>query len=510
MGVTMSLLGVALGAAGCKALVISLEGQTLAEAYREHVPTAGASSEGEPDAERVWAATREAITEVAARSKADPIRALSISAPAEALALLSPEGRIINYGGLQSAQRSLTCPQAVERALGSERLFEITGSLPASGGTLARLCWLREQKPALLETAGRFLFWNGLIAYLLGGASTCDYSLASRTLLFDLRQREWSAEILQAAGLPALKLPELAPAGTGLGTVSAPVARELGLPAGVRLILGGYDLACGALGLGVIAGGQAMCLLGNYLSMLPAFNAIPLTSLLFGQGLDMAHHVVPEAFVSVLYTQSGGAVLRWFAETLVPGEKREAQRRGASIYSELLAEMPPEPTRLLALPFFAPPGPPRLGECFTGGILGLQVTSTRGECIKALLEGMLYFLAEGQERLAKAGIGIQTYRTGGGGARSDAWLQLLADIMDRPVERPVITDPAALGAALIAGVGSGAYAHFEEAVAATVKVARRFEPRPRWVALYRAQLERYRRLLPLLEEITGRCFSSPI
>ena len=499
-------MGIALGAAGCKALVISLEGQPLAEAYREYGPATGASQDGEPDAERVWAAARECIAEVAARSKGDPIRALSISSPAEAVAFLSPEGRIIGHGGLQSAQRSFICPQAVEQALGAERLFEITGNLPASGGTLARLCWLREYKPALLETAGRFLFWNGLVAYLLGGASTCDYSLASRTLLFDMRQREWSADILRASGLPALKLPELAPAGTALGTVSTPVARALGLPAGARLILGGYDLACGALGLGVISGGQAMCLLGSYLSMVPAFNAIPLTSLLFGQGLDMAHHVVPEVFVSVLYTQSGGAVLRWFAETLVPGEKREAQRRGASIYTELLAEMPPEPTRLVALPFFAPPGPPRLGECFTGGILGLQVTSSRGECIKALLEGMLYFLAEGQERLAKAGIGVQRYRAGGGGARSDAWLQLLADIMDRPVERTAVNDPAPLGAALIAGVGSEAYANFEEAVAATVKVVRRFEPRPRWVALYRDQLERYRRLLPLLQEIAGRCF----
>jgi len=496
----MSLLGIDVGTSGARALAISIEGRPLAEASREYSLAPAASGAYELDSERVWAAIREVIAEVAARTKQDPIHALSVTSMGEVIVPLSADGRILSQGILSTDQCGSHCARAVEQKLGRERLFEITGSLPGSTGSLSKLCWLRDNKPALFEGAWRFVLWSGLVSYLLGGASTCDYSLASRTLLFDLAQKRWSSEVLHASGLLPLKLPDLAPAGTSVGIVSAPLARELGLPAGVRIILGGYDLSCSALGLGVVEGGMAMYLLGNSIFMLPTFNAIPLTSLMLSQGLDMACHVLPGAFVSVLYNQSGGAVLRWFADTLVPLEKREVQKRGLSVYTELLAEMPEEPTELMVLPYFAQAGPPHLGDRVPGGVLGLLTSTTRGELIKALLEGVTYHFAEGQERLQRAGISIKGYRAAGGGARSDRWLQLSADILGTPIERPQVGDPAMMGAAMVAGVGSGAYASFEEAVKMLVRVERRFEPHPQRSALYRAQMERYQKMISALRE----------
>ncbi len=495
----MSLLGIDVGANSVRALAISVEGRPLAEASREYAPVPSASGAYELDSERIWAAIRELIAEVAANTRQDPIRALSVASMGEVIVPLSADGRILSSSILSADQRGSHCVRAVEQKLGRERLYEITGSLPGSLGTLAKLCWLRDNKPTLFEGAWRFVFWSGLVSYLLGGASTCDYSLASRSLLFDLAQKRWSSEVLHASGLVPLKLPDLAPAGTPLGVVSAPLARELGLPANVRIILGGYDLSCSALGLGVVEGGMAMYLLGSTIFMLPAFNAIPLTSLMLSQGLDMACHVVPGVFVSVLYNQSGGAMLKWFADNLVPLEKREAQRRGLNIYTELLAEMPEEPTELIALPYFAPSGPPRLGDQVPGGIVGLRTSTTRGELIRGLLEGMTYHFAEGQERLQKAGIGIKVYRAAGRGARSDRWLQLSADILGTPVERTQVSDPATLGAAMVAGIGCGAYAGFEEAARALIRVERRFEPHPQRSARYRARLERYRQVLAALQ-----------
>jgi len=493
----MSLLGIDVGTGAARALVISVGGRPLAEASREYAPGA-ASGAYELDSERVWAAIREMVAEVAARTKQDPIHALSVASMGEVVVPLSSEGRILSQSILSADQRGSQCARAVEQKLGRERLYEITGSLPGSSGSLSKLCWLRDNKPALFQGAWRFVLWSGLVSYLLGGASTCDYSLASRTLLFDLAQKRWSTEVLHASGLLPLKLPDLAPAGTAVGTISASLARELGLPTNVRIILGGYDLACSALGLGVIESGTAMYLLGTTAFMVPTFDAIPLTSLMLGQGLDMACHVSPGALVSVLYNQSGGAMLRWFVDTLVPLERREVQRRGLSIYTELLAEMPEEPTDLVALPYLAQAGPPHLGERVPGGLLGLQTTTGRGEVIRALLEGLTYHFADGQERLQKVGISIKGYRAAGGGARSDRWLQLSADILGVPIERPQVGDPATMGAAMVAGVGSGAYANFEEAVTAVVKVERRFEPHPRRAALYRERLERYRQMISML------------
>jgi xylulokinase len=497
----MSLLGIDVGTTGCRAMAISLEGARLAEAFREYSPVAPASGVCELDSERVWAAIREVIAEVAGRAKQDPIRALSVASMGEVVVPLAVERRILGPSILSSDQRGAQCVRTVEQRLGRERLFQVTGSLPGSSGSLGKLCWMRDSKPQLFEGTWRFVLWNGLVSYLLGGASTCDYSLASRTLLFDLDQKRWSNEVLHASGLSPLKLPELAPAGTPVGTVDAHAARELGLPPGVRIILGGYDLCCSALGMGVIGGGMAMYLMGSFFSMVPTFNAIPLTSLMLSEGLDMGCHVVPGAFVSVLYNQSGGAVLRWFADTVVPLEKREVQKRGLSIYTELLAEMPEEPTDLIGLPHFAPAGPPHLGERLPGGVLGLLSATSRGELIKGLLEGTTYFFADGVERLRKAGISIKGCRVAGGGARSDRWLQLSADILGLPLERVPISDPAMVGAAMLAGVGSGAYAGFEQAATVVVKVEQRFEPQAHRVAFYRTQLERYRELVSLLREL---------
>ena len=234
--------------------------------------------------------------------------------------------------------------------------------------------------------------------------------------------------------------------------------------------------------------------------MMPTFHAIPLRNMMLANGLNMAHHVVPGLFVSFFYNRSGGRVLRWFRETLAPLETREVQKRGASIYTTLLAEMPEEPTRLMVLPHFAPTGPPAFDTRSSGVILGLDLSTSRGEIIKALIEGMTYYFWEGQDLFRQVGIRIDRYRATGGGARADEWLQLAADILGLPVERTAMLDTAPLGAAILAGAGSGAFADVREGVEALVHVTHHFEPDARRHAIYEERLARYRELYPLLRD----------
>jgi xylulokinase len=492
----MSLLGIDVGATSCRALVVSTQGISLAQAYREYGLVLGAEKVPEIDAQAAWAAVRQVIGEVALRTRQDPIRALSVSSLGEALVPVSAEGHIAGHGVLEPAWHAAPYGKRLEERLGAERLFEITGQLPGSPYPLAQLCWLREHQPALFYGAARFLPLSSLICSLLGGASTCDYSLASRSALFDITAKRWSREILEACGLPSSKLPEVASAGSAVGTVSSGMARELGLPPGVRMALGGHDLGCSALGAGVVRSGMLVYSLGATIHALAAFQAIPLTSLMLGLGLGMANHVVPGFFLSLFSNPSGGAVLRWFRDNLAPLEKRQAQKRGTNVYDELLAEMPEPPTRLLALPAGAPRGEPDA----TGAIFGLDLATTRGEIIKALLEGMTYAFAEGQELWRQAGIRVEVYRATGGGARSDHWLQLTADILGVPVERPQIIEGATLGAAVLAGIGGGIFANASAAVAALVHPQNRYEPDPQRYAFYRTRLERYRALRPLMRD----------
>lgn len=494
----MSLLGIDLSETSCSLIVTSREGRILARTAREFRPAEALRCD--LSLRDLWDALSDALRQVISETQTDPIHALSVSSIGEAVVPLSTSAQVLDACLLGEESQDAAYVQRVEAALGRERFFDITGRVPGPSQALSRLCWFKEHQPQRFQQTWRFVSLGGVVSYLLGGSTLCDYSLAANTLLFDTRQERWSREVFSACGLPPSKMPDLAPAGTPLGAVSAPVARELGLRPNVRILLGGSRVACSALGAGVIKSGQAAYTIGNTIYVAPAFNALILSSLMLRHGLSMAHHVVPDLFLSEMYNRSGGSVLRWFSDHLAPLEKREAQVRNVDVYAMLLAEMPEEPTSLMVLPHFAPVGPPISDDRSCGVIAGLRLETTRGEILRALLEGVTYYFAEGQERLEEIGIPIRLYRATGGGARSSAWLQLTADILGVPVERTRVLKPAPLGAAIIAGVGCGDYASYEEAVGVQVHIRDRFEPNMRKYARYCEQLARYRALYPLLAE----------
>ncbi len=488
----MSLLGLDVGSNGCRALVVSLEGTVLANIGQGYGVANAANCE--LDARRIWRAVAEALREAAARTSADPITALAISSVGEAIIPLGRDGTVLASCLLGRDPRGHKEIERVIQLLGLERLYDITGRAPGRTHTLAKLCWLREHEPELYRDTWRFASLGGLVAHLLGGSSLYDYSLAGGTLCFDMRQRAWSREILSHCNLSAAKLPELAPAGTPIGVISPRIARELDLSPGVALVLGGHDLACNALGAGVVRSGLAALALGPSAHLTPAFHAVPLASLLLREGLSLEYHVEPDLLLTDCYTRMGTDWLRWFANYLTPLEQREAARRGLSLYRTLLEELPLEPTALLALPPLAEP----MGR--PGALLGLTPATARGELIKGLLEGTMLTLAQAQVQLEQSGVAIERCRATGGGARSDAWAQLAADVLDRPVERVVTEHAAPLGAALLAGVGSGVFADIQQANEALVHVERAFEPDARRTRTYAERLALYRQVASTLQD----------
>ena len=477
----MSLMGLDIGINGCRALVVSQRGPILANVGRAYDP-ASTRSPCELDVRPIWAAISSAIKEAAARTANDPITALAISSVGEAITPLSREGTVLAGCLLGHDPRGSDNLARVVERLGRQRFHDITGRVPGPSHTLSKLCWLRENEPGLYRDTWRFSLVGGLAAHLLGGSTQCDYSLAGGTLCFDMRQKAWSRDVLSVCGVSPGKLPELATAGTRIGMMAPRIAQELDLPSHVGIVLGGHDLACNALGAGVVRNGLAALALGPSVHLTPAFHAVPLVSMLLREGLSLEYHVVPDLLLTDYYTRAGGAWVRWFANRLTPLEQREATRRGISLYRTLLEEMPAEPTSLLAVP---PRYEPTLQP---GAIQGLTLETERGELIKGLLEGIMLHLGVGQERLEQIGVSIESYRATGGGARSDAWLQLCADVLDRPVERTRTEHTAALGAALLAGVGSGAFGTLRDAAERLSWPEQTFEPDPRRARVYRERL----------------------
>ncbi len=517
----MSLLGIDVGTSGCKAAVFSLEGELLAGAYEEYAFQAPQPGQAVLDSRRVWGKVRAAIRRAAAgaagavpssklratqsvagshAARGDPVTALCAASMGEAMVPVSRDRRILGPSILNFDVRGAEYLPALRAGLGAERLFELNGNTLGNHYGLTKLMWLRDHQPRLYARADLFLNWAGFVAFLLGGEPAVDFSLANRSLLFDLERRDWSEELLRWSGLDRGKLPPAVPSARALGRIDPALAAELGLPTGAVVVSGAHDQCANAVGCGVVGEGSAMLGLGTYLCIVPVYRERPDPRLLIERGLNTEHHVPADRFVSFIYNMSG-SIVRWFRETFAAEEHRLCRRRGEDVYERLFAELPAAPSRVMVLPhFFSPMGPPDYISGSSGVLAGLTLATTRGEVLKGILQGAVFSLKECTDLLPGAGIRIADYRVVGGGAKSEAWIQLCADILEKPLVRPRVSEAGALGAAIMAGVGAGTFGSMEEGVRAMVRLDRRFDPDPWAAEAYRHLYGRYRRLWPLLQD----------
>ena len=493
----MSLLGIDIGTTGCKAVAFGQQGSLLAEAYREYDVQRPEPGWAELDTQEVWAKVRACIRAVADQTADDPITALAASSLGEALAPVDADRRILGPSLLNFDIRGQDYLPELAAAISDQALYRINGNALGNHFSLPKLLWIQHNQPDLWSQARYWLPWGSLVGYLLGAEPAVDYSLANRTLLFDLASRDWSPELLALGGIDGAVLPRPVPAGTRVGRVSPRRAAELGLQPGVAIVTGAHDQCANAVGSGVLDEGSAMYGMGTYICIVPVFRQPQDPAVMLPRGLNTEHHAAPDRLVSFLYNH-GGSLFKWYRDTFAPIERDRAKAAGRDIYTELIAEMPVEPSSVMSLPYFAPTGPPEFIADASGAIAGLRLETTRGDILKGILEGATYYLRECVEGLPAAGMQIDRFRAVGGGSKSDAWVQLSADILGLPFEKPRITEAGALGAAILAGVGSGAFASIQEGVDAMVAVERSYEPSRSAHAAYTERYHRYTELWSLL------------
>lgn len=493
----MSLLGIDVGTTGCKVVAFADDGTAIAAAYREYDISRPRPGWDELDAGDVWRKAKSAISEVAGKTARDPIRALAVSSLGEATVPVRLDRAIVGPSMLLSDNRGEEYLPELSSRLAANRLYEINGNTLGNHYSLTKLLWLSRHQPAIYERAERFLHWSGFIAFMLGAAPHVDYSLANRTLLFDVNRQAWSPELLAWAGLDAARLPTPVPSGTVVGEVGHAIARELGLPPGVAIVSGAHDQCANAVGCGVISGGSAVYGMGTFHCITPVFSQRRDAALMIERGLNTEHHAIPGCYVSFIYNQ-GGSLVKWYRNTFAAAEHRQAQAAGQDVYDSLFAELPDRPSSVLVLPHFTATGPPDFITDSSGVVLGLHLDTSRGDVLKGILEGSAFYLKQCIDALPPTGIAIADYRAVGGGSKSDAWVQLCADVFGRPFLRPQVTEAGALGAAMIAGVGRGVFSSYADAVDRMVKPDKRFEPQTRNTEYYAERCAQYARLWPLL------------
>lgn len=497
----MSLLGIDVGTTGCKAVLFTEDGEILSSAYSEydiHVPQSGWA---ELDSENVWTKVKNTVGNTLAqcpKRDVDSLVALSISSLGEAFVPVTSDRRILGPSLLNFDARGAEYLDTLGQTLTNEHLYSVNGNTLGNHYGLPKLMWLKDHRPDLYEQADKFLLWGSFVSYMLGSEPIVDYSLANRTLFFNLSSESWSEQILDVAGIDRDKLPDTQASGTVIGTVSTALAEELGMPKDVKIVSGAHDQCANAVGCGVIEEGLAMFGMGTYVCIVPVFVERKETALMLSLGLNTEHHAVPNKYVSFIYN-AGGVIFKWFRDTFAAEDRLRAESEGKNIYSTLISEMPDDPSSVLVLPHFTVTGPPEFVSDSCGIVAGLKLETKRGDILKGILEGVTYYLLECLESLPETGITIENYRAVGGGSNSDEWIQLSADIINRPFYRPRITEAGALGAAVLAGKGSGCFNSLADGVNAMVKIEKEFHPDQN---RHRQYLENYKKYLTMWPQLS--------
>jgi xylulokinase len=501
----MSLLGIDVGTTGCKAIVFRVDGVPLGAAYREYPLLHPREGWMELDSRVVWDAVRDSIREaVDLAGPGDPVQALAPSCQGEAVTPVGRDGEPLDHCPVTFDGRTVPYLEFWEEAPGRERIFEITGMPLHPMYTLSKIVWWKREKPEVYRDTAKFLCYGDYVLHRLGVTPTIDPSMAGRTMAYDVREGRWSAELLERAGVAVSLLPEVAPSGTAVGEVPAAVCDDLGLPQGVLAATGGHDQPCGALGAGITRPGLAMDATGTVECITPIFDALVLTPEMRDGNFCCYRHVAPGLYATLAFNFTGGSLLRWYRDTWGAQELDEARVSGLDVYEIMIGKAASGPSRVLVLPHFTMTGTPWFDPRAKGAIVGLTLGTGVDQILKALLDGITYEMRLNLDHLDTAGVPVQELRAIGGGAKSRTWMQLKANIFNRPVSALNISEAACLGAAMLAGVAAGVYRSLDEATAALVRVTETFTPKPAEVARYEEMYALYRDLYPTLRGFVHR------
>jgi xylulokinase len=500
----MSLIGMDIGSTNCKAMLFDAGGKQLGSASREYqevYPGAG-MIELRPD--DVWRAICEVLQTVSAAAGGDPIQAISISALGEAFTPVSAEGEFLHNTIVSPDNRAVDQAAGWHDTLGAQRVFEITGMPLHPSFTLNKVMWLREHRPEVHARTWKYLLWPDTVLWKLGLEPRLDWSLAGRTMCFDVVNKSWSADILEVAGISSEVFAEPIRPGSVVGQISALASEQTGLPQGCLVVAGGHDQPMNALGAGVIREGMAVDGTGTVECVTVAFEQPVLTPDMLARNYCCYPHVCGDLYASLAFNYSAGAVLRWFRDNFAREEARQAKAAGRDVYDLLLEGLPEGPTGLFLVPYLAGSGTPYMDPLSRGVLVGLTLGCTQKTFIKGLLEGICYELCLNVQGLDAAGVHVQRLRCTGGGSRSPYWMQLKADITGRECVTLNVSESGCQAAAMLAGVQAGEYASVEEAVAALVQERVTYEPRPAEHARYQEQFAIYRELWPAVRDVVHR------
>ena len=497
------LLGIDVGTTGVKATLFRQDGVRAGYGFREYSVAFPAPFYAEQDPETVWMRTLEA-TAAAIGVFGKQVKALGISVQGDAIIPVDRYNKTLMPAQLGMDYRGKVQVTACEERHGSRFLFERTGMRPHPMNSAVKILWIMENQPEIAERTHKFVTYSDFILAKFGSDDfVIDYTMASRTMLFDAKKKKWDEQIIRQLGIDIAKLSKPVPSGTPVGTISGEVSTLLGLNPHTLLVAGGHDQTCAALGAGIIKQGLALDSHGTAEVLSVCLDVPPNMDVMYDSYYPFYLHTVQDKYFTFALNHTSGILLQWYRDNLAGCEIRLAEETGKNVYDLILADVKPTPSPLLVLPHFVGSGTPTCDTASKGAILGLTLSGTRFDIAAGILDSLIFEMRLNLDVMKTVGISITDLRAVGGGVRSPAVAQRKADALELPIHTLVEREAACLGAALLAGLGLGTFVDAEDAVT-IIKTKHRYDPNPQYQPLFFEKYLTYRRLYDTIKPINDR------
>lgn len=484
----MLYIGIDLGTSAVKLLLMDGAGKIqkiVSKEYPLYFPNPGWSEQNPED---WYTQSLEGLKELIADCDKSQVAGISFGGQMHGLVILDKEDQVIRPAILWNDGRTAKETDYLNQEIGKDKLSEYTANIAFAGFTAPKVLWVRNQEPENFARIEKLMLPKDYLAYRLSGTFCTDVSDASGMLLFDVKNKCWSKEMMEICGIKETQLPKIFESYEAVGTLKPELAAELGLSDKVKIAAGAGDNAAAAVGTGTVGDGSCNISLGTS-------GTIFISSEKFGVDANNALHSFAHAdghFHLMGCMLSAASCNKWWMDEILKtkdyaGEQKEIKELGNN--------------NVFFLPYLMGERSPHNNPNARGTFMGMTMDTTREDMTQAVLEGVAFALRDSFEVAKSLGIHIDRTKICGGGAKSPLWRQMIADIFNIKVDIPESEEGPAMGGAMLAAVACGEYASVEEAAKKIVKIVDTVEPIPENAARYEKQYQKFRQIYPAVKEL---------
>lgn len=486
----MYYIGVDLGTSAVKIILMEENGRvakTISKEYPLSFPKPGWSEQNPAD---WYEKTAEGIRELTADIDKTQVAGISFGGQMHGLVILDEQDEVIRPAILWNDGRTTKECAYLNEFIGREKLAQYTANIAFAGFTAPKVLWVKENEPANFARIRKIMLPKDYLAYRMTGVHCTDVSDASGMLLFDVKNRCWSKEMLEICGIPENYMAEVFESYECVGSLTQKAAEELGLTTDVKVIAGAGDNAAAAVGTGTVGDGKCNISLGTS-------GTIFISNKRFGVDANNALHSFDHAdgcYHLMGCMLSAASCNKWWMDEII--KTTEYAKEQAPITDDMLGN-----NHVFYLPYLMGERSPHNNPAARATFTGMTMDTTRTDMTQAVLEGVAFAIRDSFEVAGSLGIAVKETKICGGGAKSPLWRKMIANILNIKVQVLETEEGPALGAAMLAAVGTGRYASVEEAAEKIVKVVETVEPDAQIAARYEKKYQQFKQIYPALKPV---------